>query len=86
MVIRSKMKWVTLSLLILSLLSLLAQLSVTRFSTADLVQHSSMAGLRADFVNVSGSQVCFYDLLYGSILLVAFNYDCFGCNVTVQSE
>lgn len=64
------MKWVTLSLLILSLLSLLAHLSVTKFSTADLVQYSAMAGLRADFANVIGSPVCCYDLLYGSVLLV----------------
>ncbi|KAG6639792.1 hypothetical protein CIPAW_10G126700 [Carya illinoinensis] len=49
------MKWVTLSLLILSLLSLLTHLSVTKFSTADLVQYSAMAGLRADFANVIGS-------------------------------
>ncbi|KAG6692680.1 hypothetical protein I3842_10G125800 [Carya illinoinensis] len=55
MFIKSKMKWVTLSLLILSLLSLLTHLSVTKFSTADLVQYSAMAGLRADFANVIGS-------------------------------
>ncbi|KAG6639794.1 hypothetical protein CIPAW_10G126900 [Carya illinoinensis] len=56
MVIRSKMKWVILSLLILSLLSLLAQLSVTRLSTAGLVQYSAEAGMRTDFANVSRSQ------------------------------
>jgi hypothetical protein len=57
MIIKSKIKWVTLSLLGLSLLSLLAHLSVTKFSTADLVQYTAMAGLRQDFANVLGTQI-----------------------------
>ena len=60
MIIKSKIKWVTLSLLGLSLLSLLAHLSVTKFSTADLVQYTAMAGLRQDFANVLGTQVRSY--------------------------
>ncbi|XP_041026811.1 probable glycosyltransferase At5g03795 isoform X1 [Juglans microcarpa x Juglans regia] len=81
MVIRSKMKWVFLSFLILSLLSLLAQLSVTRFTTADLVQYSAMAGLRAAFANVSGSQVCFYDFL-----LFSRNKKIWGVEKTLESS
>ncbi|XP_059428731.1 protein EMBRYO SAC DEVELOPMENT ARREST 30 [Corylus avellana] len=52
MIIKSKIKWVTLSLLTLSLLSLVAHLSVTKFSTVDLRQYSAMSGLHADFPNV----------------------------------
>ncbi|XP_062166619.1 protein EMBRYO SAC DEVELOPMENT ARREST 30 isoform X1 [Alnus glutinosa] len=52
MIIKSKIKWVTLSLLTLSLLSLVAHLSVTKFSTVDLMQYSAMSGLHADFPNV----------------------------------
>ena len=61
MIIKSKKtKWVTLSLLTLSIVSLLAHLSVTKFSTINLVQYSAMAALRADFANVLGAptQVC----------------------------
>lgn len=57
MVIKSKIKWVTLSLLTLSLVSLLAHLSVTKFSTVDFVKYGGMEGLRADFANVLGTPV-----------------------------
>lgn len=70
MVIKSKIKWVTLSLLTLSLLSLVAHLSVTKFSTIDLMQYSSMSGLHADFPNVVDKRVGFDQLLYDSVLLI----------------
>ncbi|KAK9986839.1 hypothetical protein SO802_031790 [Lithocarpus litseifolius] len=58
MIIKSKKtKWVTLSLLTLSVVSLLAHLSVTKFSTVNLVQYSAMAALRADFANVLGTPI-----------------------------
>ena len=63
MIIKSKKtKWVTLSLLTLSVVSLLAHLSVTKFSTVNLVQYSAMDALRADFANVLGTptQVCVF--------------------------
>jgi hypothetical protein len=70
MIIKSKIKWVTLSLLTLSLLSLVAHLSVTKFSTVDLMQYSAMSGLHADFPNVVDKRVSFDQLLYDSVLLI----------------
>lgn len=70
MIIKSKIKWVTLSLLTLSLLSLVAHLSVTKFSTVDLRQYSAMSGLHADFPNVVDKRVGFDKLLYDSVLLM----------------
>ena len=67
MIIKSKKtKWVTLSLLTLSIVSLLAHLSVTKFSTINLVQYSAMAALRADFANVLGAptQVCVFVFVF----------------------
>ncbi|KAE8099711.1 hypothetical protein FH972_017668 [Carpinus fangiana] len=57
MIIKSKIKWVTLFLLTLSLLSLVAHLSVTKFSTVDLMQYSAMSGLHANFPNVADKRV-----------------------------
>ena len=67
MIIKSKKtKWVTLSLLTLSVVSLLAHLSVTKFSTVNLVQYSAMDALRADFANVLGTptQVCVFSFSF----------------------
>ena len=67
MIIKSKKtKWVTLSLLTLSIVSLLAHLSITKFSTIHLVQYSAMAALRADFANVLGAptQVCVFVFVF----------------------
>ena len=67
MIIKSKKtKWVTLSLLTLSIVSLLAHLSVTKFSTINLVQYSAMATLRVDFANVLGAptQVCVFVFVF----------------------
>ena len=85
MIIKSKKtKWVTLSLLTLSVVSLLAHLSVTKFSTVNLVQYSAMDALRADFANVLGTptQVClclclcflFHSFIASFLLCLSYSY------------
>lgn len=86
MIIKSKKtKWVTLSLLTLSVVSLLAHLSVTKFSSVNLVQYSAMAALRHDFANVLGTptQVCvcvclcflFHSFIASFLLCLSYSYN-----------
>lgn len=59
MVFKSKIKWVALFVLALSMGSLLVHLSITKFSAAGLVQYSPLAALRQDFGSLIGTQVSF---------------------------
>ena len=49
-------------------------LSVTKFSTVNLVQYSAMAALRADFANVLGAptQVCVFVFVFCFFFFLIF--------------
>ncbi|EOY10566.1 O-fucosyltransferase family protein isoform 1 [Theobroma cacao] len=66
MVFKSKIKWVALFVLTLSLGSLVAHLSMTKFSSMNLVQYSAKDALSHDFPNI-GSPVGRNKRLWGSV-------------------
>lgn len=58
MLVKSKIKWVALGGLVLSFVSLLVHLLLAKYSSADLVHHSAIAGFTDDLnVNIDGRQV-----------------------------
>ncbi|KAF8403435.1 hypothetical protein HHK36_011539 [Tetracentron sinense] len=67
MIFKSKIKWVALVGLVLSLLSLLVHLLLANYSIADLVQYSAMAGLSEDFPTKLGTQSIRYRKLWGAV-------------------
>lgn len=69
MAFKSKIKWVALFVLALSMGSLVVHLSMTKFSAMGLVQYSPMTALRHDF-GLLGTQVNlrFYLSVYTSML------------------
>ena len=60
MAFKSKIKWVALFVLTLSLGSLVAHLSMTKFSSMNLVQYSAKDALSHNFPNI-GSSVSFFE-------------------------
>ncbi|XP_017977697.1 PREDICTED: uncharacterized protein LOC18599846 isoform X1 [Theobroma cacao] len=66
MVFKSKIKWVALFVLTLSLGSLVAHLSMTKFSSMNLVQYSAKDALSHDFPNI-GSPVGRNKRLWGAV-------------------
>ncbi|XVF30783.1 hypothetical protein REPUB_Repub16aG0088200 [Reevesia pubescens] len=66
MVFKSKIKWVALFVLILSLGSLVAHLSMTKFSSMNLVQYSARDALSHDFPNI-GSPGARNKRLWGAV-------------------
>lgn len=52
MVFKSKIKWVALLVLTLSLGSMVAHLSMTKFSSMNLIQYSAKDALSHDFPNI----------------------------------
>lgn len=67
MVFKSKIKWVALFVLALSMGSLLVHLSITKFSAAGLVQYSPLAALRQDFGSLIGTQGSRSKKLWGNV-------------------
>ena len=57
MAFKSKIKWVAVLVLTLSLGSIVVHYSMTKFASMDLVQYSAMAALHNDFPLVVGSRV-----------------------------
>lgn len=60
MVFKSKIKWIALFVLLMSLGSLVVHLSVTKFSGVGLVQYTPIAALNQDFASLFGTKVRFY--------------------------
>ncbi|XP_062003088.1 protein EMBRYO SAC DEVELOPMENT ARREST 30 [Rosa rugosa] len=56
MVFKSKIKWVALFVLLLSLASLLRHLSMAKYPTVDLVQYSALTAFHNDFDSLLGTQ------------------------------
>lgn len=67
MVFKSKIKWIALFVLILSVASLVIHLSMTKFSSVDLVQYSTMAGLIQDLALPLGAQASRNKKLWGNV-------------------
>ncbi|GAV77286.1 O-FucT domain-containing protein [Cephalotus follicularis] len=67
MVFKSKIKWVAILVLLLSTGSLLVHLSMTKFSSMDLVQYSAMAALSHDFASILGTQSIRTKRLWGAV-------------------
>ncbi|KAH7845223.1 hypothetical protein Vadar_029241 [Vaccinium darrowii] len=69
MLVKSKIKWVALGGLVLSFVSLLVHLLLAKYSSADLVHHSAIAGFTDDLnVNIDGRQGAGYSKLWKNVL------------------
>ncbi|GLT87427.1 hypothetical protein SLE2022_055120 [Rubroshorea leprosula] len=67
MAFKSKIKWIALFVLTLSLGSIVVHLSMTKLSSMDLVQYTAITALSQDFVMVVGSQGVRTKRLWGPV-------------------
>ena len=81
MILRSKIKWVALGGLILSILSLVVHLILAKYSTQNLVSYSTFTIISDDIgVSVGGTQVrfdsygIFVQLFFNEIALMVFAF------------
>lgn len=64
----TKIKWVVLSVVTLSMASIIIHLSLTKLWTVNIVQYKAMPGLLEDFVSATGKQVGLFFYTYSLLL------------------